>query len=146
MRTQIAIAALAAAAAATDAPATRTVAQLTCDGYYFGISTVAAPTTCVREAITGNQTVGDWHCSKADDAADAAADAGMATSCGDLDPSDPIGYYDETNCDLMKEANKDVEGWPSDDIKATWAYMSVCGATMTAVGAAVVAAAAVLAF
>ena len=146
MRTQIAIAALAAAAAATDAPATRTVAQLTCDGYYFGISTATAPTTCEREAVTGNQTVGDWHCSKADDAADTVADAGMATSCGDLDPSDPIGYYDEAACNLLTTANEATEGWPSDTVKATWAYMSVCGATMTAVGAAVVAAAAVLAF
>ena len=71
----------------------------------------------------------------------------MDLFCGnELTPSDPIGNYDEAKCTALTEAAAEVEGWPTDDVKASWAYMSVCGATMTAVGAAVVAAAAVLAF
>ena len=114
---------------------------MTCNGAWHQ-ATVLDGYTCTQAAagtVTCEKPVGT-------DASLVAKELGL--TCGSL-TANTVYTVDETACNALKDKHKDDENWPTEEQKSSWGYVSVCGgatSSMTAFGAAIVAAIAALAF
>lgn len=114
-------------------------AQAVCDGAWFAITGA--------EGYTCEQTNHKFKCEDAAGAeVDEIGDFLEEQACDGLTPADPV--YNEDACDALYELHEADDDWPTEAQKLEWSYVSVCGGatSVTAFGAAIVAAIAALAF